>query len=207
MDEKNDVYFLRLQEWFLSQCNGDWEKKFGIRISTIDNPGWSLWIDLKNTQLENVPFPDKKIDISNDNWILCWLKNNQFQGGGGPLNLLDIIKAFYLHREESIVSKPIPLAINSNYLYLLQEWYKAHCDGDWEHEFGIKIDTLDNSRWVIEIDLKGTECENKVFLKVDNQFEENNSIHCSVKDGKFLGAGGTQNLVDIIRIFIEWQKI
>ena len=26
----------------------------------------------------------------------------------------------------------------------LQEWYKNQCDGDWEHEYGIKIE-----RWTI----------------------------------------------------------
>ena len=26
----------------------------------------------------------------------------------------------------------------------LQSWYQSQCDGDWEHEFGIRIETLDN---------------------------------------------------------------
>jgi hypothetical protein len=29
-------------EWYTKQCNGDWEHSYGIRIDTIDNPGWSL---------------------------------------------------------------------------------------------------------------------------------------------------------------------
>jgi hypothetical protein len=38
----------------------------------------------------------------------------------------------------------------------LQNWYLAKCDGDWEHEFGISIETLDNSGWMVTIDLSNT---------------------------------------------------
>jgi len=38
----------------------------------------------------------------------------------------------------------------------LQKWYADHCDGDWEHEYGIVIETLDNPGWSIVIDLKNT---------------------------------------------------
>ncbi|GHB54781.1 hypothetical protein GCM10010331_48120 [Streptomyces xanthochromogenes] len=34
-----------------------------------------------------------------------------------------------------------------NVLDRLQSWYSAQCNGDWEHEWGIKIDTLDNPGW------------------------------------------------------------
>ena len=29
-------------------------------------------------------------------------------------------------------------------LIWLQNWNQNHCDGDWEHLYGVKIDTLDN---------------------------------------------------------------
>jgi hypothetical protein len=88
---------------------------------------------------------------------------------------------------------------------LLQNWYYFQCDGDWEHEFGIKIDTLDNPGWTVSIDLVGTDCENKLFKEIDEQINENNWIQCEVKDGKFKGSGGPQNLSDIIKIFISWK--
>ena len=31
-----------VNEWFKSQCNGDWEHDYGITIQTLDNPGWSV---------------------------------------------------------------------------------------------------------------------------------------------------------------------
>lgn len=29
-------------------------------------------------------------------------------------------------------------------LYRLQQWYHSMCDGDWEHCYGVKIETSDN---------------------------------------------------------------
>ena len=41
----------RLQDWYSAQCNGDWEHQQGVRIESLDNPGWALDIDLADTAL------------------------------------------------------------------------------------------------------------------------------------------------------------
>jgi len=41
----------QLQDWYFAQCNGDWEHRYGVTISTLDNPGWTLEVDLTNTCL------------------------------------------------------------------------------------------------------------------------------------------------------------
>ena len=46
----------RLESWYRSQCDGEWEHGFGITIETHDNPGWGLKIDLQGTGLESAPF-------------------------------------------------------------------------------------------------------------------------------------------------------
>jgi len=38
----------------------------------------------------------------------------------------------------------------------LQNWYIQQIDGDWKHTYGIKIDTLDNPVWLLEVDLAET---------------------------------------------------
>lgn len=91
---KSDNYFLKLQEWYLEQCDGDWEHEFGVKIETLDNPGWSLHIDLTGTSLERKSFIKIRQDITEDNWIHCWVADNKFQGGGGPQNLVDLVKVF-----------------------------------------------------------------------------------------------------------------
>ena len=90
----DDNYFFYLQEWYLEQCNGDWEHEFGIKIDTLDNPGWSLKIDLTGTPLEEKSFTKIKHDITDDNWIRCWVAEKKFQAGGGPSNLTDLVRIF-----------------------------------------------------------------------------------------------------------------
>jgi hypothetical protein len=48
----------RLQMWYLGQCDGSWEHQFGVRIETLDNPGWSVTIDLDGTEYANARFPE-----------------------------------------------------------------------------------------------------------------------------------------------------
>ena len=43
----------------------------------------------------------------------------------------------------------------------LSDWYQSQCNGTWEHELGIVIDTIDNPGWLVKIDLRGTASEGK----------------------------------------------
>jgi hypothetical protein len=36
----------RMEEWFANQLNGDWEHQGDISITTLDNPGWLIEVDL-----------------------------------------------------------------------------------------------------------------------------------------------------------------
>lgn len=83
-----------IQQWYFSQRVNDFENKKEIHLSTIDNPGWYLRINLKNTNLENKPFDNIIIERSEDDWIHCLNRENIFEGAGGPLNLLEILKFF-----------------------------------------------------------------------------------------------------------------
>lgn len=87
-----------------------------------------------------------------------------------------------------------------------QSWYHQYCDGDWEHNETIRISTIDNPGWRVTIDLEGTHCENETFQAIENEIDENNWCHCFIRDGKFEGAGGPCNLLDILSYFNEWAK-
>jgi hypothetical protein len=50
----------------------------------------------------------------------------------------------------------------------LQRWYEAQCDGDWEHEFGATIATLDNPGWTVDIDLERTPLEGRAFTPIED---------------------------------------
>jgi hypothetical protein len=34
----------QIQDWYKSQCNGEWEHSCGLSIETLDNPGWRVQI-------------------------------------------------------------------------------------------------------------------------------------------------------------------
>jgi Immunity protein 53 len=88
-----------LQEWYASQCNDDWEHLYGVSIETVDNPGWKLTVDLTETELEGVAFPDHAYGAGADaaesgEWLTCKVEKGQFVGRGGPRKLEEIIKVF-----------------------------------------------------------------------------------------------------------------
>lgn len=91
-----------LQEWFLINCNGDWEHTHGCRIGTLDNPGWYVEIDLDDTYLDVMSFTEINIqkNIQSD-WIVCKIEKKTFKGYGDPNKLGDIIKVFMTWKENA----------------------------------------------------------------------------------------------------------
>jgi len=54
----------RLTKWFDEQCNGDWEHHYGIKIETLDNPGFLIKIDIKDTKLISKHFNENHHNVS-----------------------------------------------------------------------------------------------------------------------------------------------
>ena len=81
-----------LQSWYAAHCDGDWEHGNGIRINTLDNPGWFVRINLEGTELEGRPFKDYQQEVSEDDWLMCRVRGITFEGAGGPGNLGDILR-------------------------------------------------------------------------------------------------------------------
>ena len=86
----------------------------------------------------------------------------------------------------------------------LQRWYQSQCNGDWEHSYGVKIDTLDNPGWNVTIELADTELAGRPFIEVQRLEHETDWVHCRLRDGKFEGCGGPFMLEEILRIFLAW---
>jgi hypothetical protein len=85
----------RFQRWFDSMTDGDWHHTYGVSITTIDNPGWSLRVELSDTYLFDRQFDEKKIQRKTDNdWLLCRKDDGVFQAYGGPENLDEMISLF-----------------------------------------------------------------------------------------------------------------
>src|SRR5579864_7039170 len=86
----------------------------------------------------------------------------------------------------------------------LQAWYASRCDGTWEHQYGVKIDTLDNPGWAVEIDLAGTPLESHRFVEYESERSEIDWARCKVEGVVFRGYGGAKNLAEIIEVFTSW---
>ncbi len=90
----DDNLIIWLQNWFHSNCNGDWEHGYGITIENLDNPGWHISIDLEQTDMEDVIFKTVEIERSEHNWIYCKVEKRRFEGACGSLNLSEILEIF-----------------------------------------------------------------------------------------------------------------
>ena len=94
-----------------------------------------------------------------------------------------------------------------NQLTWLQSWFLEQCDGEWEHSYGVRVDTLDNPGWSLEIDLAGTALQDAVQSRRFDERSENDWISYEINEGKFQGYGGPANLTELMDIFQEiWNK-
>ncbi|MDN3015877.1 immunity 53 family protein [Paenibacillus sp. BSR1-1] len=93
----------------------------------------------------------------------------------------------------------------------MQKWYLQQCDGDWEHQFGISVQNLDNPGWMLTIDLEGTNLEDKHMDKIEIIRNEQDWLDCWIEFDKykykFHGAGGPNNLEEILTIFKNWAEL
>ena len=83
-----------LYSWYYNHCNGDWEHANGIKIGTLDNPGWFIKISIEDTELETKHFDFLKLDRTENDWYRCLLEDKTFKGFCGPFNLPELLSIF-----------------------------------------------------------------------------------------------------------------
>jgi hypothetical protein len=88
MEAPRDV-LAELQAWFVAHCNDEWEHSDGVSITSLDNPGWSIEIQLGETEVATRSFPRREAHRSSEDWIVCWQDETIFRGACGPLNLAE----------------------------------------------------------------------------------------------------------------------
>lgn len=80
--------------WYKEQCNGDWEHSYGVELGTLDNPGWSLRINLAETSWEGRAFAPVEIKRTEEDWLFCKVEQDCFEAACGPLNLPEVVQIF-----------------------------------------------------------------------------------------------------------------
>jgi hypothetical protein len=83
-----------LEQWYRAQCDGDWEHEWSVRIATLDNPGWTVAIDLEETTLSGRPYERTNIRRNDSDWVMATVSNDVFQASCGPLNLREVLRLF-----------------------------------------------------------------------------------------------------------------
>ncbi|MFI1585307.1 immunity 53 family protein [Embleya sp. NPDC020630] len=83
-----------LQDWYARQCDGDWEHEWGVRIATLDNPGWTIEIDLEETALEGCAYPRRIVDRDPRDWVRAWTADGKFHVDCGSRNLVEGLTLF-----------------------------------------------------------------------------------------------------------------
>ncbi|UOQ53884.1 immunity 53 family protein [Hymenobacter cellulosivorans] len=106
-----------IQNWYLSQCDGEWEHEYGVKIETLDNPGWWVRIDLAYTDLEDIRL-EVSVGESADDWHYIKVVDKVFDASGDPTKLEFLLNEFralaefgeeaFLHQHTS--SRVIPIA-------------------------------------------------------------------------------------------------
>ena len=82
-----------LMEWYASQCNNDWERQFGVQLTTTDSPGWHLTVNLAETEISAKQFETIQ-HSANDSWWSCVVQDNTFLATCGPRNLPAVLAIF-----------------------------------------------------------------------------------------------------------------
>lgn len=88
----------------------------------------------------------------------------------------------------------------------LMAWFRSNCDGDWEHQHGIQIGTLDNPGWYLDVSIEDTPQAGKVVARKLVERTETDWTAVEVKDNTFRAHGGPGNLSELIDLFAAFVE-
>jgi len=83
-----------IQNWFIENCDGDWEHGTGIQIITLDNPGWEIEIDISKTSIANLEVPMVLNEISKNDWYGVKIEESKFYASGDSSKLVFLLDMF-----------------------------------------------------------------------------------------------------------------
>lgn len=88
----------------------------------------------------------------------------------------------------------------------LEKWYHTHCNGHWEHYYGVTIASSENAGWKLYVDLDNTELEGMPFEEKEIRRNDRDWLHCTVEGTLFNAEGGPANLQEMVAAFLSWAK-
>ncbi|MEV5944316.1 immunity 53 family protein [Streptomyces sp. NPDC051994] len=90
-------------------------------------------------------------------------------------------------------------------LNALQQWYADACDGDWEHSYGIQIETTDNPGWILSVDLARTALYGRTCERGE-EYADASWVSIKSDGSEFVAACDPGSLEKAIGCFIEFAN-
>ncbi|EQA62949.1 Imm53 family immunity protein [Leptospira alexanderi] len=197
---KQEDIFNWLIQWYSNQCDGIWERENQINIYTVSNPGWTFKVGLKSTELENYEIESDLFETEETDWYFYFIRDSVYKASGDTSKLPILVEAFRSIWE----NKEFVFSSESETMFSwLMKWYESQCDGDWEHEYGIDINTKQDRGWQVKIEVNFTELDG---VAIDHSLIQKGAgdwYSFSLKDGKFLAEGDPKKLRTILEKFKE----
>jgi len=91
----------------------------------------------------------------------------------------------------------------------LQRFFLSNCDGEWEHTYGCKIDTMSDPGWIFHFDLNGTPYADKTLELLEDRTSSMIWTRCEIKNGVFEAQCGPRQLrdcIDLLRDVVEGRR-
>ena len=85
----------------------------------------------------------------------------------------------------------------------IERWYQSQCNGDWEHCFGVHINTLDNPGWDVSIGVSETALEGLEIAYTLDERSESDWFGISVKKNQYGASGDPSKLTFLLERFRE----
>ncbi len=199
-----DNNLLWLIDWYAHQYGNNLPHQVGIKIKNIDNPGWSITINIQDIDLKDKEFQEIRVDRTENDWFFCKIENGFFQVYCGTFNFDEALQTFrdWVEKKHTLIEN---FKLDDS-LFWIVNWYDSQCDGDWEHSSGIKIETIVNTNWNVVINIEETELEDKHFEDISIKRTENDWFNCRVENGSFRGNCSTFNLIELLQMFRSWAQ-
>jgi hypothetical protein len=89
----------------------------------------------------------------------------------------------------------------------LQAWYAAHCDGNWEQEYGVTIGTVEDPGWELRVDLVGTPLEGSALERERDARTPDDWCEAWSDGYTFHAVGGAHNLEALVDSFVRFAKL
>jgi hypothetical protein len=84
-----------IQDWFKTNCDGEWEKGDAIQITNIDSPaGWDVEIDISKTSIANLDIKWVLNENGKQDWYGVKIQNQRFRAAGDATKLAFLLGLF-----------------------------------------------------------------------------------------------------------------